>query len=58
LQNDDGYATSNIRELYKAMKAFGHQCYIVASATDMSGNGGRAVFTNSANLTQDAEFGK
>jgi 5'-nucleotidase len=43
--------------MYKAMKAFGHNCYIVASVNDQSGMGGRAVFTTSANLTTDTEFG-
>ncbi|TAQ85386.1 hypothetical protein B7494_g6287 [Chlorociboria aeruginascens] len=55
--NDDGFGTANIREMYKAIKAFGHNAYIVASTSDQSGMGGRAVFTTSANLTADSEFG-
>ncbi|VUC29605.1 unnamed protein product [Clonostachys rosea] len=57
ITNDDGAFTSNIRELYKAVKAYGHNAWIVASATDMSGQGGRAVFSTEKNLTTDSEFG-
>ncbi|CAI6021199.1 unnamed protein product [Clonostachys chloroleuca] len=57
ITNDDGAFTSNIRELYKAVKAYGHDAWIVASATDMSGQGGRAVFSTEKNLTTDSEFG-
>ncbi|OAA65816.1 acid phosphatase [Niveomyces insectorum RCEF 264] len=57
ITNDDGFGTANIRELYHAMRALGHNCYIVASSTDQSAQGGRIVFTNNAKLTDDAEFG-
>jgi hypothetical protein len=40
------------------MKAFGHQCYIVASSSNQSGTGGTAVFTTSVNLTADTQYGK
>jgi hypothetical protein len=40
------------------MKAYGHNCYLVASVNDQSGMGGRAVFTTSPNLTADTEFGR
>lgn len=57
ISNDDGFGTANIRELYKAMKAFGHNVYIVASVTNQSGMGGAAVYTKDRNLTADSEFG-
>jgi 5'-nucleotidase len=57
-KNDDGFGTANIREMYKAVKAFGHNVYIVASATNQSGTGGTAVYTTAGNLTTDSEFGK
>ncbi|KAJ9136923.1 Acid phosphatase [Pleurostoma richardsiae] len=56
ITNDDGFGTSNIRELYKSMRALGYKCYIVASTSDQSGTGGRAVFTTTTNLTADTEF--
>ncbi|KAI9744734.1 MAG: hypothetical protein M1818_001659 [Claussenomyces sp. TS43310] len=57
ITNDDGFGTANIREMYKAMKAFGHNCYIVASADNQSGMGGRSVFTDQKTLATDSEFG-
>lgn len=44
--------------MYKAVKAFGHNVYIVAATSNQSGMGGRAVFTDQANLTADTEFGE
>lgn len=58
ISNDDGFGTANIRELYKAMKALGHNCYIVASVVNESGMGGAEVYTKYQNLTSDSEFGK
>lgn len=57
VSNDDGFGVANIRELYKAMKAFGHNVYIVASVTNQSGMGGTAVYTQSRDLEADSEFG-
>ncbi|TVY13801.1 Acid phosphatase [Lachnellula arida] len=57
ISNDDGFGTANIRELYKAMKAFGHNVYIVASVTNQSGMGGTSTYTKDRNLTSDSEFG-
>ncbi|PVH88073.1 5'/3'-nucleotidase sure [Cadophora sp. DSE1049] len=57
ISNDDGFGTSNIRELYKAMKAFGHNVYIVASVVNQSGKGGTVEYTKEKNLTGDSEFG-
>ncbi|TVY58120.1 Acid phosphatase [Lachnellula suecica] len=44
ITNDDGFGRSNIREIYKAVKAFGHNVYIVASTSNESGTGA-FVFT-------------
>ncbi|RDW64893.1 SurE-like protein [Coleophoma cylindrospora] len=57
ITNDDGFGVSNIREFYKAVKAFGHNAYIVASTSNQSGTGGTVVFTTAKNLTADTEFG-
>lgn len=57
ISNDDGFGTANIRELYKAMKAFGHNVYIIAPVSNQSGMGGTAVYTKDRNLTTDSEFG-
>ncbi|CAK7203703.1 hypothetical protein SEUCBS139899_006447 [Sporothrix eucalyptigena] len=57
ITNDDGFGTANIRAMYYAMKALGHNCYIVASSSDQSGQGSRLIFTNNAKLTSDSEFG-
>ncbi|PMD45504.1 sure-like protein, partial [Hyaloscypha variabilis F] len=54
--NDDGFGVSNIRELYKAVKAYGHNVYIVASTSDRSGAGGSLSFAATANLTADNQF--
>lgn len=58
VQNDDGFGVSNIRELYKAVKAYGHNVYIVASTSDKSGTGGSLSFATTANLTADTQYGK
>ncbi|KAJ5565496.1 sure-like protein [Penicillium frequentans] len=57
ITNDDGFGTGNIREMYKAMKAYGHNVFIVAPATDQSGKGGSLTYATTANLTEDTEFG-
>ncbi|KAK3385898.1 survival protein sure-like phosphatase/nucleotidase [Podospora didyma] len=56
ITNDDGFGTANIRELYKQMTAHGHDCYIVASATNQAGVGPRLEFTDIPKLTADAEW--
>jgi hypothetical protein len=43
--------------MYKAVKAYGHQAYIVASADNQSGKGGTVAYTTSRNLTVNSEFG-
>ncbi|KJR88509.1 5'-nucleotidase [Sporothrix schenckii 1099-18] len=57
ITNDDGFGTANIRAMYYAMTALGHNCYIVASSSDQSGQGSRLIFANDAKLTGDSEFG-
>ncbi|CAK7229381.1 hypothetical protein SCUCBS95973_007202 [Sporothrix curviconia] len=57
ITNDDGFGTANIRAMYHAMSALGHNCYIVASSSNQSGQGSRLIFTNNAKLTSDSEFG-
>ncbi|EFX02272.1 acid phosphatase [Grosmannia clavigera kw1407] len=57
ITNDDGFGSANIRAMYKAVKDLGHDAYIVASSSDMSGQGGRSAYTTEANLTADSEWG-
>ncbi|KFY48601.1 hypothetical protein V495_01197 [Pseudogymnoascus sp. VKM F-4514 (FW-929)] len=57
LSDDDGFGTGNIRELYRALKSFGHKVWIVAPAINQSGVGGTVVFTTSTNLTADSQYG-
>ncbi|KAH6972328.1 survival protein sure-like phosphatase/nucleotidase [Ilyonectria sp. MPI-CAGE-AT-0026] len=51
LNNDDGFGSGNLRELYRLLKGEGHDVWIVAPATKQSGQGGRSDFTTEANLT-------
>lgn len=57
LGNDDGFAAAQVREFYRLLKASGHEVVLVAPADNESGQGGRAVFTTSPNLTVPSEFG-
>ncbi|CAK7273192.1 hypothetical protein SEPCBS119000_005524 [Sporothrix epigloea] len=57
ITNDDGFGTANIRAMYSAMTELGHNCYIVASSSDQSGQGSRLIFTNDATLKSASEFG-
>ena len=43
--------------MYKAIKAYGHNVYIVASTSNESGTGGTVIYTTEKNLTADTEFG-
>ncbi|MCJ1447143.1 MAG: hypothetical protein MMC23_007652 [Stictis urceolatum] len=56
LGNDDGWAEANIREFYRLLKRSGHDVVLVAPVVDNSGQGGRAVFTNSETLQGTGEF--
>ena len=55
--NDDGFASAQLREVYRLLKAHGHEVLIVAPVDNESGQGGRSVFTSSRNLTVPSEFG-
>jgi hypothetical protein len=44
--------------MYKAIKAYGHNVYIVASSKEQSGTGGTVSVPATANLTVDSQFGK
>lgn len=54
--NDDGFGSANLRELYRMLRAAGHNAWIVAPQDDESGQGGRSVFTTSRNLTAPTQF--
>lgn len=41
LNNDDGWASANIRETYRLLKEAGHDVLMVAPVVDNSGQGGR-----------------
>ncbi|RVD90411.1 uncharacterized protein DFL_001377 [Arthrobotrys flagrans] len=56
INNDDKWATANIREFYKALRADGHDAYIVAPAERQSGQGGRTVFSAEATLSRSGQF--
>jgi 5'-nucleotidase len=44
--------------MYKAIKAYRHNVYIVASTKSNSGTRGTVSLTASANLTADTKFGE
>ncbi|KAF2842258.1 acid phosphatase [Patellaria atrata CBS 101060] len=56
LNNDDGFASANLRELYRYMKQQGHNVWIVAPSNQQSGQGGRSSFTSSRNLTRPSDY--
>ncbi|KAF3922247.1 Exopolyphosphatase [Dactylellina cionopaga] len=56
INNDDGWATANIRELYKALRADGHDAYIVAPIEQQSGQGGRTVFSAESKLSRPGQW--
>ena len=57
VNNDDGFASANIREFYRLLKAAGHNAWIVAPVDNESGTGGTSVFTNQPKLTRPSEYG-
>ncbi|EER32461.1 conserved hypothetical protein [Candida tropicalis MYA-3404] len=57
MSNDDGWATANIRAFYYKLKEAGHNVYIVAPVTDMSGHGGQFDLPESSTLETDGEYG-
>ncbi|KAK8152637.1 5'/3'-nucleotidase sure [Phyllosticta citrichinensis] len=56
LNNDDGWASANIRETYRLLREAGHQVLLVAPVVDNSGQGGRSVFTRESTLMANGEF--
>ncbi|KAL1644941.1 hypothetical protein SLS58_004012 [Diplodia intermedia] len=56
LNNDDGWASANIRETYRLLKEAGHNVLMVVPVVDNSGQGGRAVFSTSPTLLTPGEF--
>ncbi|KAF3929719.1 Exopolyphosphatase [Arthrobotrys entomopaga] len=56
INNDDGWAAANIREFYKALRAGGHNAFIVAPVEQQSGMGGRTVFSGEATLSRPGQF--
>ncbi|KAI9709866.1 MAG: hypothetical protein M1812_007574 [Candelaria pacifica] len=56
LNNDDGFATVNIREFYKSLRAAGHNAWIVAPVQNQSGRGGTLSFTDQAKLTSAGQY--
>ena len=57
LNNDDGWASANIREFYRLLKASGHNVLMVAPIVDNSGQGGRVgllVFIRALILSPDS----
>ncbi|KAI9704813.1 MAG: hypothetical protein M1836_006593 [Candelina mexicana] len=56
INNDDGFATVNIREFYKSLKAAGHNAWIVAPVENQSGRGGTLSFTDQAKLTSAGQY--
>ncbi|KAK8244882.1 5'/3'-nucleotidase sure [Phyllosticta capitalensis] len=56
LNNDDGWASANIRETYRQLREAGHEVLLVAPVVDNSGQGGRSVFTKEGTLMANGEF--
>lgn len=56
MNNDDGFGSANIRELYRLLVADGHDVVMVAPATGQSAQGGRSVFSDSGALLQPTQY--
>ncbi|KAK7508785.1 5'/3'-nucleotidase sure [Phyllosticta citriasiana] len=56
LNNDDGWASANIRETYRLLREAGHEVLLVAPVVDNSGQGGRSVFTRESTLMANGAF--
>ncbi|GME68762.1 hypothetical protein B5S31_g2257 [[Candida] boidinii] len=56
LTNDDGWAATNIRALYRDLTAAGYSVVTVAPAQQYSGNGGRFIVPSQNTLEKDALF--
>lgn len=56
LTNDDGWAATNIRATYNALKGAGYDVVLVAPVSQRSGFGGQFSIPPTANLTSNGEF--
>jgi 5'-nucleotidase len=56
LNNDDGFGSGNLREMYRLFKEKGHNVWLVAPATKQSGKGGTSDFTAEGNLTGPSQY--
>lgn len=56
MNNDDGFGSANIRELYRLLVEDGHDVVMVAPATQQSAQGGRSVFSDSGTLLQPTQY--
>lgn len=54
--NENGFASANLREFYRLLKSAGHDVWIVAPATDQSGQGERFTLSTSPTLTTPSDF--
>ena len=57
LGNDDGFGSAQLRALKDLLVKDGHKAIVVAPVDNESGQGGRAVYSTSRNLTTASEFG-
>ncbi|EGV61128.1 sure-like protein [Yamadazyma tenuis ATCC 10573] len=57
MSNDDGFAATNIRALYRDLKADGHNVIMVAPVSQRSGWGGKFDVPYTKDLLTDGEFG-
>ncbi|KAM3539659.1 hypothetical protein ARSEF1564_007402 [Beauveria bassiana] len=56
LNNDDGFASGNLREVYRLLNEAGHNAWIIAPATMQSGMGGKSDFSREGNLTAASQY--
>ncbi|PXX64430.1 5'-nucleotidase [Pseudomonas sp. LAMO17WK12:I10] len=55
LSNDDGYRHPNIRALYDALKAAGHQVKIAAPQSEQSARGGAFIYGRETRIGRDSD---
>ncbi|AZD36412.1 5-nucleotidase SurE [Pseudomonas chlororaphis subsp. aurantiaca] len=55
LSNDDGYRHPNIRALYSALKAAGHQVKIAAPQSEQSARGGAFIYGRETRIGRDSD---
>lgn len=56
VNNDDGFGSANIRELYRLLKAKGHDVLMVAPVDNESGQGGRSSYSSIGTLAVPSEY--